>query len=81
MLANHTNIRSLFQKILNDYKSLRTVKAFMAQYEKYDMFASDLEEFDSSKEVVEQLIDEYKAAERPSYIEWNDDWKDDEILT
>ncbi len=77
MLANHTNIRGLFTTILNDYKQLRTHKAFMVHSEKYEPFATDLSEFDDSKEVVEGLIDEYKNAERANYVDWNDDMKDD----
>jgi tubulin gamma len=78
MLANHTNIRGLFTKILNDYKPLRTHKAFMVNYEKYEPFATDLSEFDDSKEVVEGLIDEYKNAERANYVDWNDDLGNDD---
>ena len=32
------------------------------------MFADGLEEFDSAREVVTDLIEEYKAAERPDYV-------------
>lgn len=78
MLANHTNIRSLFDKILKQYKAMRLKKAYIMNYEKYDIFHNDLEEFDSSKEVVEQLIDEYKAAERVNYVDWNDDYKNED---
>ena len=35
------------------------------------MFADGLEEFDSAREVVTELIDEYRAAERPDYVEWD----------
>ena len=34
------------------------------------MFADGLEEFDSAREVVTDLIDEYKAAERADYVTW-----------
>merc|ERR1712226_264662 len=68
MLANHTNIRSLFEKLLKQYSKLKTKGAFLAEYQKYDIFSQNLDEFDDSKEVVEQLIEEYKAAERANYI-------------
>jgi len=34
------------------------------------MFSDSLDEFDSSKETVMQLIDEYKACESPEYINY-----------
>ncbi len=34
------------------------------------MFSDSLEEFDDAEEVVRSLVDEYKAAETESYIEW-----------
>ncbi len=35
------------------------------------MFKDNLDEFDASREVVQQLIDEYHAATKPDYITWN----------
>lgn len=35
------------------------------------MFAdNDLSEFDESREIVQSLVDEYKACESPDYIKW-----------
>ena len=34
------------------------------------IFEHGLEEFDDSREVVQSLIDEYRACERPDYIEY-----------
>ena len=39
-------------------------------YHREPMFADGLEEFDSAREVVTDLIDEYKAAERADYVTW-----------
>ena len=40
------------------------------------MFKDTLDEFDESKEVLEQLISEYKAAEGKNYLDWgNEDMK------
>jgi tubulin gamma len=41
------------------------------------MFSDTLEEFDSSREVVQSLIDEYRASATPDYLEWgsNEDQK------
>ena len=52
------------------YDKIRKRNAFLEQYRKEPMFIDGLEEFDSSREVVENLIQEYKAAERPDYVEW-----------
>lgn len=34
------------------------------------MFAESLDELDSSREVVQQLVDEYIAATTPDYLSW-----------
>ncbi len=34
------------------------------------MFSDNLDEFDSSREVVQGLIEEYRAAERADYVTW-----------
>ncbi|MCH99715.1 tubulin gamma-1 chain, partial [Trifolium medium] len=31
---------------------------------------NDLSEFDESREIIENLVDEYKACESPDYIKW-----------
>jgi tubulin gamma len=53
------------------YDKLRKRNAFLEQYRREPIFADGLEEFDSAREVVTELIDEYRAAERPDYVEWN----------
>ncbi|KAL1515194.1 hypothetical protein AB1Y20_004255 [Prymnesium parvum] len=70
MLANHTSIRDLFYRIAQQYDKLRKRDAFLDNYRKVDMFADDLSEFDESREIVQALIEEYKASESPSYINW-----------
>ena len=40
----------------------------MEQYRREAMFADGLEEFDSSREVVVDLIQEYEATESPDYL-------------
>lgn len=39
MLANHTSIRHLFSKCLNQYEKLRKKQAFLDNYRKFPMFA------------------------------------------
>jgi len=68
MLANHTSIRYLFSRCLNQYDRLMKRRAFLDNYEQHPMFEADLSEFDDSKEVVTQLAEEYKACESPDYI-------------
>lgn len=70
MLANHTSISSLFEKCTRQYDKLRKREAFLDQFRKTEMFKDNLDEFDSSREVLEQLIEEYHAATTPDYISW-----------
>jgi len=70
MLANHTSIGSLFKRTLDQYDRLRKRNAFLEQYRREAIFADGLEEFDSSREVVQELIQEYEACESPDYVNW-----------
>ena len=40
------------------------------QFRKEDMFSDNLDEMDHSREVVQNLVDEYQAATRPDYLTW-----------
>ena len=69
MMANHTSIRHLFSKTVVQYEKLMRRKAFLDNYEKHAMFRDgDLSEFEDSREVVENLIDEYAACESSDYV-------------
>merc|ERR1719347_967432 len=70
MLANHTSISSLFEKALRDYDKLKKRDAFLEQFKKEAMFSDNLDEFDDSREVVQQLVDEYHAATKENYLSW-----------
>jgi tubulin gamma len=70
MMANHTSIHSLFEKALRQYKTLRARGAFLDQYKKQKIFSDGLDEFDSSAEIVRNLVDEYKAADKSDYLQW-----------
>jgi tubulin gamma len=37
------------------------------------MFKDNLDELDHSREVVQELVDEYHAATRPDYLSWGTD--------
>ena len=68
MLANHTSISSLFQRCLRDYDKMRRVNAYIEQFRKEDMFSDNLDEMDDSRDVVQNLVDEYRAATKPEYL-------------
>ena len=70
MLANHTCISQLFERIVQQYGKLRSRNAFMENYKKERIFQDNFDEFDNSLEVVNRLIEEYKAAEREDYVNW-----------
>lgn len=70
LLANHTSIRTLFARTVMQYDKLRKRNAFLEPYRKERLFSGSLDEFDSSRETVQELLDEYKAAESDNYIEW-----------
>ncbi|KAK2580464.1 hypothetical protein KPH14_006206 [Odynerus spinipes] len=71
MLANHTNISSLFDRALQQYDKLRKREAFLEQFRKEKMFEDNLDELDSSRSVVEYLVKEYQAATRFDYLTWS----------
>ena len=63
-------VLQLFQRTCKQYDKLRSREAFLDQFKKTEMFKENLEEFDDSREVLQQLIDEYQAATKPDYINW-----------
>jgi len=71
MMANHTSVASLFSKILRQYTKLKARGAYLNHFTNQKYFGGDLDEFDRSREVVQSLIDEYKAAERKDYLQWS----------
>lgn len=75
MLANHTGIATLFKRIVSQYDRLRKRNAFLEQYKKFSTFQDGFTEFDTSREVVMDLISEYEEAERADYLSGG---KDDE---
>jgi len=70
MVANHTSIATLAERNLKEFDRLWKRNAFLDNYKKEDMFADSLEEFAHSRNVVQELVEEYKASERPDYISW-----------
>ncbi|KAG0163156.1 gamma-tubulin [Apophysomyces sp. BC1034] len=70
MLANHTSIASLFKRTCDQYDRLRKRNAFLEQYRKHPMFSEGMDEFDDSRQVVQELIEEYEACETPDYVNY-----------
>lgn len=60
----------LFERNLAQYDKLRKREAFLDQFKKEDLFKDSLDELDSSREVVTELINEYCAATTPDYLNW-----------
>lgn len=68
MLANHTSMAELFDRLLHQYDRIRSRNAFLDNYRREPMFADSLDEFDHARETVQHLVDEYRACERPDYV-------------
>ncbi|KAL4826994.1 hypothetical protein H8958_014504 [Nasalis larvatus] len=70
MMANHTSISSLFERTCHQYDKLRKREAFLELFRKEDMFKDNFDEMDTSREIVQQLMDKYHMATWPDYISW-----------
>jgi len=71
MLANHTSMAELFDRLLGQYDRIRKRNAFLDNYRREPMFEDNLDEFDSARETVQGLVDEYRACERPDYVDFD----------
>jgi tubulin gamma len=71
MLANHTSIAVLFDRIMRQYDKLYEKKAFLDNYRKQPMFEEGFAEMEDSYEVVRDLVEEYKACESDDYASWS----------
>lgn len=49
---------------------MRKREAFLEQFRKEAMFTDNLDELDHSREVVQELIEEYVAATTKDYCSW-----------
>ncbi|KAE8373254.1 tubulin-domain-containing protein [Aspergillus bertholletiae] len=78
MLANHTSVATLFKRIVQQYDRLRKRNAFIEQYRKEAPFSDGFGEFDEARAVVMDLIGEYEAAEKETYLD-PDSGKEKEI--
>ena len=73
MLANHTSMGVLFERIQRQYDKLYEKRAFLDQYKRQPMFEDGFEEFEDSYDTVTGLVEEYQAAERDDYLSWGGD--------
>ena len=69
MLANHTSIATLFERITSQFDRMRRRNAYLEAYKKTSTFASGLGEFDEARAVVADLIAEYQEAETEAYLD------------
>lgn len=76
-LCSPLPLSQLFERTCRQYDKLRKREAFLEQFRKEDIFKDNFDELDNSREVVQQLVDEYSAATRPDYISWGtqEQWK------
>lgn len=63
----------LFDRLLSQYDRIRRRNAFLDNYRREPMFADNLDEFDSARETVQCLVDEYRACERVDYVDYDYD--------
>lgn len=70
LIRPHSYRSQLFERVLNQYDKLRKRGAFLDQFKKEDMFKDDLSELDESREVVDNLVQEYEAATQANYLSW-----------
>lgn len=69
LLANHTSMHFLLGKMLKQYDRMRKVGAYIENYRNYgSVFRDNLDEFDDSREVVRQVVDEYQSSQFPEYV-------------
>ena len=68
LLANHTSMAELFDRLLTQYDLIKKRNAFLDPYRREPMFADSLDEFDHARETVQNLVDEYRACERADYV-------------
>jgi len=71
LLANHTSMHMVLSACMKRFDSLFKVGAFVENYRNFGtMFVENLAEFDDSREVVNSLVEEYKAVQDPDYVDF-----------
>jgi len=71
LLANHSSMHAVLGACMKRFDSLFKVGAFVENYRNFGtMFVENLAEFDDSREVVNSVIEEYKAVQNPDYVDF-----------
>lgn len=60
----------LFHRTATQFDKLRQRNAFLDHYQKHALFRDSLAEFDDSRAVVADLMEEYQAAAKDDYLAW-----------
>jgi len=72
--ANHTSMAHIFERTAKSFDSFYVRQAYLGQYQgKCKLIQDDYEEFIDAREAVQEVIDEYRAAELPNYLDWEPD--------
>jgi len=72
LLANHTQISSLFEKSTREFDYMYKKKANLHHYLKHfqDVVSNGYEELEDSRREVQDLIEEYQAATKSDYVDY-----------
>lgn len=69
MLANSTSIVSVMDRACKTFDKIFSKRAFLRTFEDGNLFQNGQEEFIDSREVVQNVIDDYLAAEEDTYLD------------
>ena len=70
MIANHSDISSIFKLIGSQFDRSFARKAYLHNYLNLPLFNGDDTEFRECREVVNEVVEEYGQAEKANYMEW-----------
>jgi tubulin gamma len=70
MLANHTSVATLLERMIKQFNKLRDRNAYLQEFRKEEIFRDDLGELDDSRAKVQEVIEEYRLAETSSYADF-----------
>ena len=64
LLANHMGMDELFDQLLSQYDCILKRNTFLDNFRRDPTFLDNLDKFDSSYEIIQDLVDKYRACER-----------------
>eukprot|EP00477_Mikrocytos_mackini_P001883 GAHX01002048.1.p1 GENE.GAHX01002048.1~~GAHX01002048.1.p1 ORF type:complete len:476 (-),score=92.88 GAHX01002048.1:24-1451(-) len=68
MYINNSSCVKALEKTLNDFDKLKKKKAFLSEFKKVDLDIDIMGEMEDAREVVFDMIDEYKNTEQEDYL-------------